>query len=283
MTLSSTHKTRVLTALVLFPLLIAAIIWRGWLEFGVIVFVAGVGLWEFYSLLWLEKPRIFLRICGVFLGVLLLFVGKMQNTTLILASISAAFWITNIYFLQDVSRAGGKEQGRNPYSDFIVLIAGLLYVPFALHFLFAFHRLEVIFILLAVQASDIGAYYIGCSTGGPKIWPAISPKKTWAGSLGGLSLCVLISLIIGGVDEYFLAEAQAGRPWWLWASVGVALNVASQLGDFFESALKRCTGVKDSGNFLPGHGGVLDRIDSLLFAIVVYAGLDSIFNFFPTF
>jgi hypothetical protein len=95
--------------------------------------------------------------------------------------------------------------------------------------------------------------------GGPKIWPSISPKKTWAGSLGGLATCIVvcvgIGLLLGSADILSFAL------------LGTGLNVAAQLGDFFESALKRWRGVKDSGRVLPGHGGILDRIDSLLFVL----------------
>ena len=116
--------------------------------------------------------------------------------------------------------------------------------------------------------------------GGPKVWPRVSPKKTWAGSVGGMVACVGLCLLMGAVDEYWLSGAGQGRPWWMWMVLGVVLNASAQFGDFFESALKRRQDVKDSGRLLPGHGGVLDRIDSLLLAVPAYAGLDAIFDFF---
>lgn len=125
---------------------------------------------------------------------------------------------------------------------------------------------------LAAFISDTGAYYIGTYLGRARIWPRVSPKKSWAGSIGGLVLCIAMCVGLGlwwGV-----------RPWWQFAMLGVLLNAASQLGDFFESALKRTLGVKDSGTLLPGHGGLLDRIDSLLFVVPVYAAADSVLAFF---
>jgi len=177
--------------------------------------------------------------------------------------------------------AGGQEPGGRPSSEAPgVFVAGLLYVPVLLQFVLHMRSIEIVLVLAAVIASDVGAYYAGTTFGGPKLWPAVSPKKTWSGSLGGFAAAIAVCLAMSGVDEYALSGAGAGRPWWMWALLGAGLNVAAQVGDLFESALKRDRGIKDSGHILPGHGGVLDRIDSLLLAIPVYAGLDAVFGFF---
>ncbi len=123
-----------------------------------------------------------------------------------------------------------------------------------------------------VVVSDAGAYYSGRLIGGKKIWPAVSPNKTWAGTLGGLALAMAWSLLYGGV----WGAASPGA----WLALGAALNIAVQLGDFYESALKRAAGVKDSGALLPGHGGILDRIDGLLPATLVYAAARAAHPFF---
>ncbi|MGE0109306.1 MAG: phosphatidate cytidylyltransferase [Bdellovibrionales bacterium] len=108
-------------------------------------------------------------------------------------------------------------------------------------------------LLFIVWATDIGAYLVGSTVGGPKIWPQISPKKTWAGLLGGI-----VSAALVGYSLLFFFEMGTGPV------LGGLFAIVAQAGDFFESYLKRRAGVKDSGRLIPGHGGLLDRVDGLL-------------------
>lgn len=111
--------------------------------------------------------------------------------------------------------------------------------------------------LLTVWASDIGGYVFGRIIGGPKLAPKISPKKTWAGAAGSFIFSMLTAMLIFGSivkNEYFV----------FWLFCGFVISLLAQVGDLFISWLKRKAGVKDSGNILPGHGGVLDRIDGLI-------------------
>ncbi|MDP3076824.1 phosphatidate cytidylyltransferase [Bradyrhizobium sp.] len=117
-------------------------------------------------------------------------------------------------------------------------------------------------VLLVVWASDIGGYFAGRGIGGPKLWPRVSPKKTWAGAIGGFALSLGVA---GGFAAF--GYGQAG-PLLLLAAV---LSIASQLGDLFESAVKRRFGVKDSSHIIPGHGGLMDRLDGFVAAIVLAA------------
>lgn len=121
--------------------------------------------------------------------------------------------------------------------------------------------------LAIVWATDIGAYFAGRSIGGPKLMPRVSPSKTWAGLIGGM-----VAALICGLVFY----SQAGLPIEL-ALTSPILAVIAQIGDLYESALKREAGVKDSGNILPGHGGVLDRLDGVVtvapsVALLIFAG-----------
>lgn len=118
------------------------------------------------------------------------------------------------------------------------------------------------FVLLVVWAADIGGYFAGRGIGGPKLWPRVSPKKTWAGAIGGFAG----SLAVAGA----FAASGAGKTGPLLA-LGAFLSVISQLGDLFESAVKRRFGVKDSSHIIPGHGGLMDRLDGFVAAVVAAA------------
>lgn len=124
--------------------------------------------------------------------------------------------------------------------------------------------LTVLWLLLVVWTTDIGAYFVGRAIGGPKLAPSISPGKTWAGLLGGMGLAAAVGA--------FVSHVGGGVPW-LGFLAGAGLAVIAQIGDLFESHLKRRAGTKDSGILIPGHGGVLDRLDGLLFAAPAYAFL----------
>ncbi|TMJ82491.1 MAG: phosphatidate cytidylyltransferase [Alphaproteobacteria bacterium] len=118
------------------------------------------------------------------------------------------------------------------------------------------------FVLLIVWVTDIAGYFVGRGMGGPKLWPRVSPKKTWAGALGGFAASL-------GVSAGFVGMG-LGRTGPI-LLVGAALSIASQLGDLFESAVKRRFGVKDSSQLIPGHGGLMDRLDGFVAAIVLAA------------
>lgn len=129
--------------------------------------------------------------------------------------------------------------------------------------------LLILTLLLAVWATDIGAYFAGRLIGGPKLAPTISPNKTWAGLGGGMIASALITAIAVSFSPY---PASIGAALW----IGITLAILGQAGDLFESWLKRRAGVKDSGALIPGHGGLLDRIDGLIlttpfFALLVWS------------
>jgi phosphatidate cytidylyltransferase len=118
---------------------------------------------------------------------------------------------------------------------------------------------NVIVLLLIVWASDIGAYMVGRAVGGPRLAPAISPGKTWSGAVGGLAGSAAIGLAAAAI-------LGNGPISWRPAAFAILIGIVSQAGDLFESLLKRHFGVKDSGHLIPGHGGLLDRLDAVLTA-----------------
>ena len=267
----SSHRQRWLTSLVLLPALACLVFVGNWALFAGVLAVCLLGLYEFYSLFWPKGQRFATKAAGLALCAVYLLVVQLGYASAADGMLLAGVWGANLFFL----RAFTRTQGAARYPDSLVFIAGLLYVPAMLHFFLEFKPLETILVLLATFASDTGAYYAGSWFGKRKIWPAVSPKKTWSGSLGGALVCVVTCMFLG----LTFADWPWGRPGWgAWLLLGLALNLASQFGDFFESALKRSLDAKDSGALLPGHGGVLDRIDSLLLVTPVYKGASILFE-----
>jgi phosphatidate cytidylyltransferase len=168
------------------------------------------------------------------------------------------------------------------------LIGGLLYVSLACFTLLLFSApffgmTPAMMLIAGVIGTDIGAYFAGRTLGGPKIAPQISPSKTWSGLIGGMIGAGLMMVAIqagiyafrggnvGGGDVYLTYG------WFRLLLTGAALAVVAQMGDFFESWMKRRAGVKDSGRLIPGHGGLFDRTDGLI-AVAFFAGVIMLFQ-----
>jgi phosphatidate cytidylyltransferase len=137
-------------------------------------------------------------------------------------------------------------------------LGGALYITTGLGGLYHAHNQRPVFfivLLFVIWGTDIGAYFIGQLVGGPKLWPRVSPKKTWSGAIGGTLAALLMTFIASRLDG-FRNIALFG--------IFVGLSIVGQIGDLIESAVKRHFDVKDSGTLLPGHGGLLDRFDSTL-------------------
>ena len=160
--------------------------------------------------------------------------------------------------------------GARPWLGFLFLLLAPVYVGFLLgHGLAmrdlggdedALGRSWLLFTLLVVFACDTGAYAVGRLLGRHRMAPRVSPNKTWEGAAGGFAASVGVALLAGVVFEL-------GVPVWQQAVTGAVASVAAQIGDLAESALKRAANAKDSGRIMPGHGGILDRMDSILFAL----------------
>jgi phosphatidate cytidylyltransferase len=195
----------------------------------------------------------------------------------------AALWL--LVVLVAAVRARGPE--RRPLEAVAVTVFGALYASALLAFIVAIRhgphsdahpRGSVALVALPLIVTWVGdtcAMAAGTLVGGPKLAPILSPRKTWAGAIGGAVGAVVTALVYGPL---VLARVALGLSVWQLALTGLVLAVAAQVGDVAESLFKREAGVKDSSGLLPGHGGVLDRLDSLYFVVPVSAGLFRLFG-----
>lgn len=171
-------------------------------------------------------------------------------------TISALFFsLVFLFRIGDIRESAGETA---------LLVLGLLYIPFLMSHLGLLrmmpHGIQWIFLMMViVMAGDTGAFYVGSTLGKRKLYPVVSPNKSIEGSLGG---------ILGSMAGAFIAKATffPGLSVFDCIATSLLLGALGQLGDLFESMLKRSFGVKDSGRIFPGHGGMLDRLDSILFA-----------------
>ncbi len=182
-------------------------------------------------------------------------------------------------------RARGPE--RRPLEAVAVTVFGALYASALLAFVVAIRHgphsdahprgsaALVALPLVVTWVGDTCAMAAGALVGGPKLAPVLSPRKTWAGAVGGVVGAVVAALIYGPL---VLTRVALGLTVWQLLVAGVVLAVAAQVGDVAESLFKREAGVKDSSSLFPGHGGVLDRLDSVYFVLPVSAGLFRLFG-----
>ncbi len=273
-------KKRVVTALLITPIPFTAI-WFGEPWFTVLISVVAVlGAIEFYRLATASgaSPLTFFGIGLVLCFVvirnpdLVSLIEPNFNTRLVVPILLALAVVFPV--LRLILRPG---EGRT-FINWLWTIGGILYVGWLLSHLVALRgvadgRNWLFLVILANAASDTFAFFIGRSFGRHHLAPLISPKKTWEGALAGVAGAMILSPLFTTPRLFSASNALYIEGLLLWQALvlGILISVFGQLGDLTESLLKRNAGVKDSGKLLPGHGGILDRLDSILFAgVVVY-------------
>lgn len=247
---------RIYTVLVLAPLLYAVIRYLPPLVFsGVVVLAGALALFEFYRLCFSDRSQSWLIGIGL-AGFAAVILGA-HWPNIILPSLLAT--LIGIISVPLFSRAPLEQSLR----DGAMTLFGVLYLGLTLGPLSMTRQLPqgewlIFFLLLVTWASDTGAYYVGTLYGRHRLAPTISPKKSYEGLVGGLIGAIIAAYII---RWWFLQELSALDC----LVLGTLLTITGLWGDLTESAMKRSVGIKDSGGILPGHGGMLDRLDSLLF------------------
>jgi phosphatidate cytidylyltransferase len=258
------NNTRVLTSLVLVPILFVVVWFLPPAFFaGLAVIAAAIGQYELYTMARV-KGITPLTILGIVLGAIIVFsvfrpIPPYRG--------GPYFWITLSVLAVFAARLFSRRPVEGALEDITVTLLGIMYVALLISFqvmIFAgsYGKKSLVFLYVAIWASDIGAYYMGTLFGKRRLYEKISPKKSIEGLLGGTLAAVIVAVIckLWFVPSLGLIEA---------AVLGAVLALAGAVGDLAESLIKRSVGVKDSGSIIPGHGGILDRMDSLLFAAPV--------------
>jgi phosphatidate cytidylyltransferase len=265
-------RRRLGSAAIYLPIILA-LVWLHPIAFaGLLALVAILGGWELAGILgamgW-RIPRLLPAIAPLVLGLALS--GSLGPVRV---PLTAAVWLAGLAWLFFPGKA--RRPGRGP-GAWAVHLLGALYLGLLLACLGDLGgrpdpggapggpaALKALFALAVVFACDTGAYTVGTLFGRHRLWPAVSPKKTWEGLVGGLMASVITAGLLAG-------PLVPGLGWFRGALLGLAAGAAAQLGDLVESRLKREADVKDAGGIIPGHGGILDRLDSQIFAAPIFA------------
>lgn len=255
---------RSLTALIGIPVVLACGWLGGWWAFAACAFLVGLGAYELQRMMLHEGYRPLIIISAA-LSLLFLIASMLphQRSLLLAVGLSLALLVTfPILFF--------RKQLDGAVVDWSLTLAIAIYLGWPLSLILMLRGFQIglssglwwlLTLLLGVWGFDTGAFFAGHFLGRHKLAPNISPGKTWEGVLGGLVFSVAAALLF--------TVRPLGVNWLLAILLGLLIGVAATLGDLAESLIKRQTHVKDSGMIMPGHGGILDRIDSLLFAVIV--------------
>jgi phosphatidate cytidylyltransferase len=252
---------RIYTILVLAPLLYAVIRYLPPLAFsGVVILAGGLALFEFYRLCFSDRSHSWLIWVGL-TGFALLILGTHQPDIIVPALLATLVGIMSVPLFSRTPLEQSLKNGA--MTLFGVLYLGLTLSTLSMTRLLPQGEWLIFFLLLVTWASDTGAYYVGTLYGRHRLAPTISPKKTVEGLVGGLIGAIIVAY---AARWWFLPEL-SGLDCLI---LGILLTITGLWGDLTESAMKRSVGMKDSGGILPGHGGMLDRLDSLLFTAPVF-------------
>jgi phosphatidate cytidylyltransferase len=252
----SSLVSRLLISAALLPLVIGIVYLGGWWVFGLALFAGLVALHELYTMAKDLRPLVLAGYLGFGLALLGLELGELP--WMVGGLLSTFVFAFVLYGLSDIRTSAT--------TTFAVTLLGVVWVGSGIGFLLLVRDIPehgfwaVIAVLFTVFAADTAAFFVGRTLGRHAMAPAISPAKTWEGFVGGVAAAMLVAFLILYKDrDEFLTIPEM-------LLLGAAVALAAVLGDLFESAVKRDLSVKDSGRLLGGHGGMLDRVDALLWA-----------------
>ena len=261
-------KTRIISACVFVPIILVAVFLGGWAFAALMAMIAVIGGYEFGKMVEVNEYR-FLPWIYYPAAIVLIALAQLmpKQPAFLLGALLLVFAVYMSFFIS----------GKYELDEITMNLAGVVYIPMTLTTAVLMRSgmgdgMFLIYLLLIIEwFTDSGAYFIGSAFGRHKLMPKVSPKKSVEGAVGGIAAAIIGALLLN-IFTGLLA-------WWLMILVAVVVSVSGQIGDLCESAIKRWADVKDSGTLIPGHGGILDRFDSMLFAspllflILIIAGM----------
>ncbi len=259
------HFKRWITGLIGAAVLVFLIFIRTRWPFYIFLFVTSlIGLNEFFNITSKGLPR-FLRFSSYALTLILFLIIALKHVLLLPSAVFLFLAVPLIF--QMLTYASFEKKWNN--EDIVKAVIGPVYISLPISMLIfidmgADGNLWIFFLLAVIFANDTGAFYAGKTLGRHKLYREVSPNKTWEGAVGGLVLGLIVACILLRLKIFDFHTMDMGI-----ICLVIMLSIASQIGDLVESMIKRIYSIKDSGGILPGHGGLLDRIDGLLFAVPV--------------
>lgn len=253
-------KQRIITALVALLLLVPIIIYGKWPFIIFAYLLATIALFELMRMYAKDVAILYTFAATPFLWLILLANDGLQLGTYALDMSSILIIMLVLLLTLSV-----LTKNRFTFDQASFVLFATLYVGAAFYFLLETRMVGLnyfLFILFLVWSTDSGAYFVGKSLGKRKLWPAISPNKTVGGALGGLAMALIVGVVFQMVYPFDYSFIYI-------IFISLVISIAGQLGDLVASAIKRHYDIKDFGKIFPGHGGVLDRVDSLLFVFIV--------------
>lgn len=250
-------RPRLISAAVLIAVALVAV-WMGGIVWRILIALScAMMVWELVNMVDTARSRS------------ALILGGLAGACVLAAIHLPASFALPLLLIPSMAGFGRMERGGVTYAVFtaLILLAGYGFMALRQDF----GLVWMLWLVCVVVVTDVGGYFAGRTLGGPKLWPRVSPKKTWSGAVAGWIGAALVGVIFAGATH--VGSGLIG--------ISIAISMASQIGDIAESTVKRKAGVKDSSSLLPGHGGLLDRFDGMLGAALFLLVAGQIVNFPP--